>query len=128
MKVASKHHLKNTSILTTQYMLQTAVYGLTSWIHSFNHSRYFYSASSSALLLRGTPDYSINTVSELTCWNATGNFEWRKCPRCLHGGWSGIWTCNPPDARHRTYQWAIMLHTIVMLDQELDNNIMIKSF
>jgi len=35
-------------------------------IHSFIHSRYFYSASSSPLLLRGTPDYIIDTVSELT--------------------------------------------------------------
>jgi len=41
------------------------------------HSRCFYSASSSPLLLRGTPDYSIDTVVELTRWSATGNYEWR---------------------------------------------------
>ena len=33
-------------------------------IHSFIYSRYFYNASSSPLLLRGSPDYSIDTVSE----------------------------------------------------------------
>jgi len=30
--------------------------------YSFIYSRYFYNASSSPLLLRGTPDYSIDTV------------------------------------------------------------------
>ena len=34
--------------------------------HSFIHSGYFYTASSSSILLRGTPNYSI-AVSELTC-------------------------------------------------------------
>src|SRR6218665_392538 len=34
--------------------------------YSFIHSGHFYSTSSSPLLLRGAPDYSINTVSELT--------------------------------------------------------------
>src|SRR6218665_370284 len=34
-------------------------------IHSFIHSGYFYSAPSSPLLYRGTPDYSTDTVSEL---------------------------------------------------------------
>ena len=33
-------------------------------IHSFIHSGHFYSAPSSPLLLRGTPDYSTATVSE----------------------------------------------------------------
>src|SRR6218665_796095 len=42
---------------------------------SFNHSRYFYSTSSSPLLLRGAPDYGIDTVSELTRRSATGNCE-----------------------------------------------------
>src|SRR6218665_1382136 len=41
--------------------------------HSFIHSGYFYSASSNLLLFRGTPDYSIDTVSKLTRRNATGN-------------------------------------------------------
>src|SRR6218665_1303514 len=34
--------------------------------HSFIHSRYFHSTSSSPLLLRDAPDYSIDTVSKLT--------------------------------------------------------------
>ena len=34
---------------------------------------YFYSASPSPLLLRGAPDYSNDTVSELTRRSATGN-------------------------------------------------------
>src|SRR6218665_948092 len=38
-------------------------------IHSFVHSGYFYSASSSPLLLRGAPDYSITQRS------TTGNCE-----------------------------------------------------
>jgi len=54
--------------------------------HSFIHSGYFYSASSSPLLLRGAPDYSIDTVSKLTRRSATGNCKWRTCPRSLHGG------------------------------------------
>src|SRR6218665_2333549 len=33
-------------------------------IHSFIHSGYFYSASSSPLPFRGAPDYSTDTVSE----------------------------------------------------------------
>src|SRR6218665_414592 len=49
-------------------------------IHSFIHAIYFYSASSSPLLLRGTPDYSIDTVSELTRRSATCNCELPKVP------------------------------------------------
>ena len=41
------------------------------------YSGYFYSASSSPLTLRGAPNYSIHTVSELTCRSVTGNCEWR---------------------------------------------------
>src|SRR6218665_1796699 len=33
-------------------------------IHSFTHYGHFYSAPSSPLLLRGAPDYSMDTVSE----------------------------------------------------------------
>src|SRR6218665_982211 len=40
-----------------------------------HHFGYFYSTSSSPLLLRGAPDYSIDTVSELTRRSATGNCE-----------------------------------------------------
>ena len=36
-------------------------------VHSFIHSGCFYSASSSPILLKGAPDYSSDTGSELTC-------------------------------------------------------------
>jgi len=51
---------------------------------SLINSRYFYSAFSSPLLLRGAFDNSIDTVSELTHWSATGNCEWSTCPRFLY--------------------------------------------
>jgi len=38
----------------------------------FIHSGYFYSTSSNQLILIGAPDYSINTVLELS---ATGDYE-----------------------------------------------------
>ena|SRR6218665_3842542 len=43
------------------------VYGFIPAIsmYAFIHSGHFYSASSSPLLLRGAPDYSTNTVSEI---------------------------------------------------------------
>ena len=65
------------------------------------HSAYFCSASSSSLLHRGAPDYSLDTVSGLTT-----NNEWRTCPRFLRGGCSGIRTWDLSDARHRTYYWV----------------------
>ena len=36
------------------------------WRHLLIHSGYFYTASSSPLLLRGATDYSLDAVSELT--------------------------------------------------------------
>ena len=45
-----------------------------SLVESLIHSVYFYSTFLSPLLLRGAPNYSIHTVSELTCRIATGNF------------------------------------------------------
>ena len=66
--------------------------------------------SSSSLLLRGAPDYSIDTVSEATRWSASGNYKWKTCPRSLHGGLSLTRTCDLPDARHRTYHWATTPH------------------
>ena len=36
----------------------------------FVHSGFFYYTSSSPLLFRGAPDYSVDTVSELTCRSA----------------------------------------------------------
>src|SRR6218665_2996270 len=47
---------------------------------------YFYSDFSSPQLLRGAPDYSIDTV-ELTRQNTTGNCELKTCQRSLRGGW-----------------------------------------
>src|SRR6218665_3265734 len=44
-------------------------------ILSFIHFGYSYGASSSPLLLRGAPDYSIDTALELTCRSTTGNCE-----------------------------------------------------
>ena len=37
-------------------------------------------------MLRGVPDYGIDTVLELTRQSATDNCEWRSCPRFLRGG------------------------------------------
>ena len=49
------------------FIIQIAEYSLINLlINLFIHSGYFYSASSIPLLLRGAPDYSIDTVSELT--------------------------------------------------------------
>jgi len=50
---------------------------------SFIHSGYLYSASSSALIHRGAPDYIIDTVSELTRRTATGICKGRTCSRSL---------------------------------------------
>jgi len=88
-------------------------------LHSFVHSRYFYSASSSPLILRVTPDYSIDTVSELTHRSSTGNCERRTCQRWLRGSWSGIQKCDHPDARHRTYHWT----TTPSLDEVLHKSV-----
>jgi len=43
------------------------------YANSLIHSEYFYSVSSSPLLLRGAPNFSIDIVSELPCQKATGN-------------------------------------------------------
>jgi len=51
----------------------------------FIYSGYICSSSSSPLVLRGAPDYSIDTVPELTSRSPTGNCEWRTCPRSLLG-------------------------------------------
>jgi len=49
---------------------------------SFILSGYFYSTSSSPLLLRGAPDCSIDTARR----SATGDYKWRTCPRHLRAG------------------------------------------
>ena len=54
----------------------------------------------------------IDTVSKLTHRSATGNYEWRTCPRSLRGGKSGIWTCDLPDARLQTFHWATTSHEV----------------
>jgi len=46
-------------------------------VNTFIHSGYFYTTFSNPLLLRDMPNYSIDSVSELTRWSATGNCEWR---------------------------------------------------
>ena len=79
---------------------------------SFIHSGYFYSASSGSLLLRGAPDYSIDTVSELTHRSATGNCEWRTCPRSLRGSEILIGTCDLQYARHQTSLWTTTPHRL----------------
>jgi len=87
-------------VLPTPARLNKAVLHLhdrrrTCEAEQMTHSRYFYSASPSPLLLRGAPDNSIDALSELTCWSATGNYEWRTCPMSLlRGGKSGIRTCD----------------------------------
>ena len=68
-------------------------------LNSFIHSGNFYIASSSPLLLRGAPDYSIDTVLELTRQSATGNCECSSCPRSLRSSSSEIRTCDPLDAK-----------------------------
>src|SRR6218665_1944586 len=85
--------------------------GNSSWpVVVFIHSGYLYSATSSQLLLRRAPDYNVDTKSELTRRRATGNCEWRTCPRSLNGGQSSIRTCDPPDAIHLAYHYATTAH------------------
>src|SRR6218665_63911 len=66
------NYLKS-AILDVFILHTTSSHSFIRSIHSFIHSRYFYSASLSPLLLRGAPDYSIDTVSELTHRSVTGN-------------------------------------------------------
>src|SRR6218665_1581702 len=74
-----------------------------SFIHSIIHSGYFYSASSSPLLLRGAPDYCIDTVSELTHRSATSNCERRTCPKVPTWRIECHSTCDSSDASHRAF-------------------------
>jgi len=56
------------------------------FIHSFIRSfSYFYSASSSPLLLRGAPTHH-GYCAGVSRRSATGNCERRTCPRSLRGG------------------------------------------
>src|SRR6218665_651415 len=54
-----------------KYSLIHCIFILSEDTIQFIHSGYFYSASSNPLLLRGAPDYSIVTVSELKHRSAT---------------------------------------------------------
>ena len=36
-------------------------------------------------------------------------------PRSLCSGWSGIWTCDHPNARHQTYHRATMSHAVIII-------------
>src|SRR6218665_1452052 len=75
-------------------------------IESYIHSGNFYSVFSSPLLLRGAPDYSVDTVWELARRSATGNHESRTFPRSLSGGFDratfqtqgGTPTAEPPHS------------------------------
>jgi len=81
--------------------------------YSFIHSGYFYSASSSPLLLRGAPDYSIDTVLELTRWSATGIYELKDLPKAPM--WRLTWNLslrpsgrkapNLPLSHHAPHIW-----------------------
>ena len=64
------------------------------FIHSFFLSGYLYSTSSNPLLLRGAPDYSVDTVSELTHRSASGNSERRTCYVAARVGFESatLWT------------------------------------
>ena len=51
--------------------------------HSIYWLGYFYSASSSSLLIRGAPD-TTRILCRSSRWIATGNCEWRNCPSSLY--------------------------------------------
>ena len=50
----------------------------------------------------------------VSCRSATGNCEWRICPRSLLGGQSWIWTHDPSDERRQIYQWATISHKTLL--------------
>ena len=57
--------------------------------------------------------HSTDTVSRVSRWSATGNCEWRTCPRSLRCGQSGIRTHDPSYGRRRIYQCATTPHALV---------------
>src|SRR6218665_3912624 len=65
---ASRKRLSINENLSHKYIVNRTI----QFIHSFIHSGHFYSASSSPLLLRGAPDYSMDTISEFHL-KRTGN-------------------------------------------------------
>ena len=74
--------LKNRSVNIFSCNVQSCLFFLASAFPSFIHSGYLYSAatSSSPLLLRGAPDTERILCLSFTR-SATGNCEWRTCPR-----------------------------------------------
>ena len=80
---------------------------------SFIHSGYFYSASSSPLVLRGTPDYGIGTVLEFTHRNATDNYKWNlpKVPIWLLEWDSSLQPSGCNALNLPRYHWATTPHT-----------------
>ena len=70
----------------------------TSFINLFIYRGYFYSTSSSPLLLRGIPTQH-GYCAGVSRRSAAGN-----CPRFLRSGLSGIRTRDPWDERCRIYQ------------------------
>ena len=70
------------------------------YIH-FVHSGYFYSASSSPLPLRGAPNTGRKLCRiRVSRRSATGNCEWKTCPRSLRGARSGRKVTNLPMSHH----------------------------
>jgi|SRR6218665_1590966 len=62
--------LSSSFVISVSHLISTFVV----W-SSFIYSGYFNSTSSIPLLLRGAPNYSIDTVSELTHRSATGSYK-----------------------------------------------------
>ena len=53
----------------------TCAHAYIVYFYLFIYSGYFYGTSSSPLLFRGAPDYSIDTMSELTIVDTNYNYE-----------------------------------------------------
>ena len=88
------------------------------FIHSFIHSGYFYSTSSS-------PCTTILGGATIQHWHYVGVntpkryrqlkvMDLYSCTRSLRGTWSGIRTCYPKHARQRTYRWATTPHNVTI--------------
>ena len=80
-------------------------------VHSFIHSDYFYSASSSPLLLRGAPD-----TARILCRSFTPKrhrqLRAKNLPKVPMWWPSWIRIHAPSDERWRIYQWATTPHKV----------------
>src|SRR5688572_29821812 len=113
---------------------------LNTFIHSFIHFRYLYSAPS-RFLLRGAPDYSADTESEFHA-EAHEQLRVKDLPRVptrrlevdSNPQPSGckapniplltrIRTRNPPAARHRTYLYTTAPHDKCMICNALQKSV-----